>query len=93
MSDEHDPVVTVSVLKSELSAMRSELLTIVRSDMTDLEKRLERRISEEGATSRAHFEIMVEKVNDSVRLVAEVTAHHSTVLDNHESRLQKIETR
>jgi hypothetical protein len=93
MSEEHDPVVTVSVLKSELSAMTSELLTIVRSDMTDLEQRLERRISEEGATSRAHFDIMVEKVNDSVRLVAEVTAHHSTVLDNHESRPQKIEQR
>jgi hypothetical protein len=96
MSDEHDPVVTVSVLKSELSAMRSDLqaeLTIVRSEMTDLEKRLERRISEEGATTRAHFDIMVEKVNDSVRLVAEVTAHHSTVLDNHESRLQKIDKR
>jgi hypothetical protein len=96
MSDEHDPVVTVSVLKSELSAMRSDLqaeLTIVRSEMTDLEKRLERRIFEEGATTRAHFDIMVEKVNDSVRLIAEVTAHHSTVLDNHESRLQKIEKR
>ena len=61
--------------------------------MTDLAKRLERRISEEGATSRAHFDIMVEKVNDSVRLVAEVTAHHTTVLDNHESRPQKIEQR
>lgn len=85
MSDEHDPVVTVSVLKSELSVLRSE--------MTDLERRLEKRISEEGATTRAHFDIMVEKVNDSVRLVAESTAHHATVLDNHEARLQKIEKR
>ena len=85
MSEERDPVVTQSVLQSELKILKSEL--------TDLEKRLEKRISEEGATTRAHFDIMVEKVNDSVRLVAEVNAHHASILDNHESRLQKIEKR
>jgi hypothetical protein len=45
----------------------------------------------EGSESRPV--VMVEKVNDSVRLVAEVTAHHSTVLDDHEARLQKIDRR
>ena len=83
MSDEHDRVVTTSILKSEL--------TVLRSELNALEERIEKRISEEGATTRAHFDIMVEKVNDSVRLVAEVTAHHSTVLNDHETRLQKIE--
>ena len=63
------------------------------SDLDAVVQRLEKRISEEGATTRAHFDIMVEKVNDSVKLVAEVTAHHATILDNHESRLQKIEER
>ena len=76
MSQEHDRVVTASILKSEL---------------TDLEERLEQRITEEGSTTRAHFDIMVEKVTDSVRLVAEVTAHHATILGDHETRLQKIE--
>ena len=144
MSDELDPVVTVSVLKSELTLLRSELkseltglrselrselkseltglrselrseltglrsemkseltglrselkseVTGLRSEMTDLQRHLEKRISEEGAITRAHFDIMVEKVNDSVRLVAEVNAHHATIPDNHESRLQKIEER
>jgi hypothetical protein len=80
MSEAHDRVVTEAILKSTL-----------KSALTDLEKRLEARIAEEGKTTRRHFDIMVEKVNDSVRLVAEVTAHHSTVLDDHETRLQKIE--
>src|SRR5687768_8383726 len=105
MSDDHDRVVTVSVLKSELTVLKSELKSVLKSELkseltvalTDLEdrleKRLEKRIIEEGATTRAHFDIMVEKVNDSVRLVAEVNAHHATILDNHEFRIQKIERR
>jgi hypothetical protein len=135
MSEEHDPVVTVSVLKSELAVLKSELnselavlkselnsdlvvlkselnseltdlkselnseltdlkseLTLALSDLEDrLEKRLEKRIAEEGTLTRAHFDIMVEKVHDSVRLVAEVSAHHAAILDNHEARLQKVE--
>ena len=63
------------------------------SDMDAVVQRLEKRITEEGALTRAHFNIMVGKVNDSVKLVAEVTSHHSTVLDDHEARLQKIEKR
>lgn len=63
------------------------------SDLDAVVQRLEKRITEEGAMTRAHFDIMVEKVNDSVRLVAEVNAHHATILDNHESRLQKIKKR
>ena len=35
---------------------------------------------------------MVEKVNGSVRPVAEVNAHHATILDDH-ARLQEIEKR
>ena len=89
MSEEHDRVVTVSLLRSELTVLRSEL----KSALTDFERRIDKRISEDGATTRAHFDIMVEKVNDSVRLMAEVNAHHATILDNHESRLQKIEER
>ena len=108
MSDEHDPVVTVSVLKSELATLRSELKSELTSELTSEFRsellgevtglkaeitKLERRISEEGGATRAHFDIMVEKMDDTVRLVAEVAAHHGIVLDNHEARLQKIEKR
>jgi hypothetical protein len=40
------------------------------SDLDAVVQRLEKRITEEGTLTRAHFNIMVEKVNDSVRLVA-----------------------
>ena len=82
MSEEHDRVVTESLLKSTLT-----------SALNDFEKRLEKRISEEGAATRTHFNVMVERVESAVKLVAEVNSHHSTVLDDHESRLQKIEKR
>jgi hypothetical protein len=78
MSEDRDRVVTVSVLKTALN---------------DLEKRLDTRISEEGTTTRTHFDIMVERVESAVKLVAEVSSHHSTVLDDHEARLQKSERR
>jgi hypothetical protein len=78
MSEEHDRVVTESILKSTLN---------------DFEKRLEKRISEEGATTRTHFDVMVERVESAVKLVAEVSSHHSAILDDHEARLQKIERR
>jgi hypothetical protein len=63
------------------------------SDLDAVAQRLEKRITEEGALTRAHFNVMVEKVNESVRLVAEVSAHHATILGDHESRLQKLENR
>jgi methyl-accepting chemotaxis protein len=82
MSEEHDRVVTVSILESTL-----------KSAFNDFEKRIEKRISEEGAATRTHFNVMVERVESAVKLVAEVSSHHSTVLGDHEARLQKIERR
>ena len=74
MSEEVDRVVTESMLNSVLTSALNDL-------ETRISERLEKRITEEGETTRRHFNIMVEKVNESVKLVAEVTAHHSTVLD------------
>jgi hypothetical protein len=44
-------------------------------------------------TIRRHFDVMVEKVEASVRLVAEGHVHLTTVVGNHEVRLQAIEKR
>jgi uncharacterized protein YicC (UPF0701 family) len=82
VSEEPDRVVTVALLNSAL-----------KTALDDFEKRIEKRISEEGAATRTHFNVMVERVESAVKLVAEVNSHHSTVLDNHEERLQKIESR
>jgi hypothetical protein len=59
----------------------------------DFEQNAEKRSAEDAVTTRRYFDIMVEKVEESVKLVAEVTAHHSTRLDDHERRLKKIEKR
>ena len=50
-------------------------------------------IAAEGEKSRRHMDVLVERVESHVKLVAEVNSHHATVLDNHENRLQKIEKR
>jgi hypothetical protein len=52
---------------------------------------LEARILEQSETMRRHFDVMVEKVEAAVRIVAEGHVHRRTVLDNHEVRLQAIE--
>lgn len=48
-------------------------------------------IRAEGETTRRHFDIMAERMADSVKIVAEATAHHATRIDNHEKRLKQLE--
>lgn len=36
---------------------------------------------------------MVQRVESAVKLVAELNSHHSSILDDHEARLQKIDSR
>jgi ElaB/YqjD/DUF883 family membrane-anchored ribosome-binding protein len=61
------------------------------SDLAALKNELDSVIREEGKTTRRHFDIVAERMNDTVKLVAELASHHSTVLDDHETRIQKIE--
>jgi archaellum component FlaC len=63
----------------------------VRLDQAMKDMRAE--IKAEGETTRRHFNVMVERVEAAVRIVAEVNAHQGTVLGNHEVRLQAIEKR
>jgi len=55
--------------------------------------RVEERIAEEGRTTRRYFEIIAERVESAVKLVAEVNSHHAVVLEDHEARLKTIEKR
>jgi hypothetical protein len=65
------------------------------SDLKRLEERLTASvagmIAKDHEETRRHFNIMVEKVESAVKIVAEVNAHHAVVLDNHETRLKAIE--
>jgi hypothetical protein len=54
---------------------------------------IETRIAEEGETTRRHFDVMVEKVESAVRVIAEGHSHLQTVVDDHEVRLQAVEKR
>ena len=54
---------------------------------------LEARIKEEGDTTRRHFDVMVEKMEAAVRIVAEGYVHLRAIGDDHEARLQAIEKR
>ena len=45
----------------------------------------------EGETTRRHFDIVAESIRDSVQIVAEGNAHHASRLDNHETRLKRLE--
>jgi HSP20 family molecular chaperone IbpA len=58
-----------------------------------MEARFETRIREEGETTRRHFDVMVEKVEAAVKIVAEGHGHLQTIVDNHETRLQSLEKR
>jgi hypothetical protein len=48
-------------------------------------------IKVDGETTRRHFEIMVEKMQDAVKVVADGPARNSQRLDNHERRLTSLE--
>jgi len=63
----------------------------LRAAMQDEFKSVRAEIKTEGETTRRHFDIMVEKVNDSVKLVAEATAHNTSRLGDRERRLDRLE--
>ena len=54
---------------------------------------METRIAEEGETTRRHFDVMVEKIESAVRVIAEGHGHLQSVVHDHEVRLQAIEKR
>ena len=64
----------------------------VREEMHGIQVHLEARIREEGEATRRHFNIMVEKVEAAVRIVTAGHTHVRPAVDDHETRLQAIET-
>ena len=52
-----------------------------------------RTISKQSKTDRRYFRMLAEDVRDSIRVVAEGTAHNTARLTDHENRLRKLEKR
>ena len=57
----------------------------------ELEANLRAEIRAAAVETRAHFDMVAEKFAGGVRKIAEGYDHHTTVLDDHEARLQRIE--
>ena len=83
---------TQSDLNEVRAGMQSDLNGLKAATKLDLNA-LETRIVEEGEKTRLRFDIMVEKVESAVKFAAEVNSHHSTVVADHEARIQRIEKR
>jgi hypothetical protein len=77
----------------ELHRTVVEGLAALRRENREFRAAIDARFREQEETIRRHFDVMVEKVEASVRLVAEGHAHLTTVVGNHEVRLQAIEKR
>ena len=79
--------------KQDLAAHREETKQDLVALETRLDVKIEARLAAQTAELRRHFEALAERVESSVRIVAEVNSHHATVLDNHEHRISTIEKR
>lgn len=53
---------------------------------------LKRELKRHEDTLRTHFNVMVERMLESVKIVAEATAHHVVRLDGHETRIKRLES-
>jgi hypothetical protein len=89
-------------LDGRLKATLAEVRALIAEERRHFDAHLEGRlkdtfadvrilIAEEGVTTRRHVEMMVEPMSDLMKPLADGVAHHSTVLDDHESRLQQLE--
>jgi hypothetical protein len=76
-----------------VDAFRQEIRQEIGGQMGQFRGEFEGRLREEHEAMRRHFDVMVERVEAAVRIVAEGHGHHRTILDDHEVRLQAIEKR
>jgi len=80
MTDEQDRVAMLSDLRKLEGRLEARIIT-----------RVEEITKTNHEEMRRHFDIMVERVEAAVKIVAEVNTHHAVVLDDHQMRLKTIE--
>jgi N12 class adenine-specific DNA methylase len=88
---------TLEELEARIHGNLEELEARIHGDFERLELRVreafEARIRDEGDVTRRHFEAVTERIEASVRIIAEGHAHLRTIVGNHEVRLQSLEKR
>jgi hypothetical protein len=61
------------------------------SDLNALEKRFDERLRTLSEDIRRYFHMVAEQMRDDVKGLADGTAHHTMVFDDHEARLKRLE--
>ena len=54
-------------------------------------EKLRAEMKADGERTRRHFDVMVERMQQSVKIVAEATAHHAVRLEDHDTRIKRLE--
>jgi hypothetical protein len=94
------PLATKEELRAAIAplATREELLA-TKEDLQAEIARVDARISEEGERTRRHFDVVVERMRDDIKVVAEGHAalerratHVDGILKDHDRRLDRLET-
>ena len=76
--------------ETRISELRDDMIVrFERIDSEFVKMRAEMKAGQE--TTRRHFEVWAEKMNDSIKIVAEATAHQTVRIDDHEKRLKRVE--
>lgn len=92
---------TIEELRTEMQAgfkKVDEEFVVVRAEMKagfsrvdDEFKSVRAEIKAEGGATRRHFDIIAEDMKDLIKIVAEATAQKTQRLNDHETRLTKLE--
>ena len=85
----------MSDLKRDLKRdLKSELKRDLKRELSqEFRRELTRELQRHEAALRTHFDVMVERMQDSVKIVAEATAHHAVRLEDHDKRITRLEGR
>jgi hypothetical protein len=75
-----------------LEELHAEMVARFAKVEKKLEASFRAEMKREGQAIRTHFDVMVEKMQESVKLVAEATARHAVRLDGHEKRIKRLES-
>ncbi len=99
MDEQRQPVSRAESIERKLDALSVSVdkrFEAVDRRLETIENRLDTiddRITDEGKTTRRHFDIVAEQFRDHVGALADGIARNSERLDGHEQRLTALETR
>jgi hypothetical protein len=73
-------------IRNDIRALKRDIVGITRE-----QRSLREYVREAAVETRRHFDIVAESLRSEIRLVAEAVDGHSQRLDNHETRIRRLE--